>query len=149
MQQIDTLKSGNYMTKYIYSDINLERLTVGQQRTVKTLLKGKTYQDTANTLGVSTGTVYRQLKRVKDKHPNLYQEVMTVRKQQLAQRHKEALKRAEAHSRRYFRKKYNYEYMLKHGYYPWERWMYQPRAKQKNKESSESLRNSRNRDPVP
>ncbi len=97
------------MTKLDYKLISLERLTTGQQRTVKTLLKGKTYQDTANTLGVSVGTVYRQLKRIKDKHPSLYQEIMTVRKEQLAQRHQEALKRAEQHSKRYFRKKYNYE----------------------------------------
>jgi transposase len=118
------------MTKLSHNHINLEPLTIHQKCTVTTLLKGKTYKDTASTLGVSVGTVYRQLKRIRDKHPSLYQEIMTVRKEQLAQRHKEALKRAEAHSKRYFRKKYNYEYMLKHGYYPWERWMYAPREKQ-------------------
>lgn len=117
------------MTKPDYKFISLERLTVGQQRTVTSLLKGKTYQGVADTLGVSVGTVHRQLKRIRDKHPSLYQDIMTVRKEQLAQRHKQALKRAKEHSKRYFRKKYNYEYMLKYGYYPWERWMYQPRAK--------------------
>lgn len=112
------------MTNYPYRYINLEGLTKRQREVVNTLLKGNTYQGVADKLGVSIGTVYQQLKRVRDKHPSVYRAIMILRKEQLAQRHEEALERAEEHSRRYFRRRSNRQYKEKYGYYPWERWLY-------------------------
>ena len=109
-------------------DIDLSKLTAGQRAVITALLdsrmKTPTYKNVAKKLRVSVGTVYQQLKRVRDKHPRVYQAVMVQRKEQLAKRHQTALGNAKKHSRAYFRKKWNYEYMQKHGYYPWEAGLY-------------------------
>jgi transposase len=104
---------------------DLTPLTPGQRRVVLALLNARrstpTYEGVAKKLGVSVGTVYRHLKRVREKHPELYHSIMLERKHHLAQRHKEALKRAEENSRRYFYRRYNRQYKEKYGFYPWER----------------------------
>jgi transposase len=107
---------------------DLTPLTPGQRKVITALLNASkrtpTYQDVAKKLGVSVGTVYRHLKRVRDEHPELYQDIMLERKAQLDKRHVEAVNRARQNSRRYFRRKWNREYKEKHGYYPWERDLY-------------------------
>jgi transposase len=108
--------------------LDLHILSPGQRRIITTLLGGKlktsTYEGVATHLGISVGTVYQQLKRVRDKHPETYRQMMVVRKEQLAKRHEQALERAKQHSRAYFRRRCNRQYKEKHGYYPWERYAY-------------------------
>jgi transposase len=107
---------------------DLSPLTPGQQRVVSALLNARkhtpTYEGVAKKLGVSPGTVYSHLKRVREGHPELYQTIMLERKHQLSYRHRKALARAKANSRAYFRRKRNREYKAKYGYYPWERGSY-------------------------
>lgn len=104
---------------------DLRGLTLGQRRIIATLLSPRletpTYKRVADKLNLSLSTVYEQLRRVREHHPDLYQQIMLIRKAQLAKRHKKALKRAEAHSKQYFRRRYNREYKEKYGFYPWER----------------------------
>jgi transposase len=110
------------------TDLDLSPLTGGQRRVVEALLDAgrgvPTYKGVAEKLGVALGSVYTHLKRVRDNYPDLYDVVMLERKKQLAKRHQQALSRAERHSRQYFRRKWNREFQEKHGYYPWEAWLY-------------------------
>jgi predicted DNA-binding protein YlxM (UPF0122 family) len=105
----------------------LETLPKGQQRAIQALLdcpKARTYAEAAEVMGVSIGSLYQHLKRVRDKNPELYQRLMFFRKQQLEQRHREALARDQEHSQKWFRKKRNRAYFYRHGFWPWEYYLY-------------------------
>jgi transposase len=100
-------------------------LTKAQTRVVQCLLSGDygvalTYEQVARKLGVSVGTVYRQLKRVRDQHPDVYRTVMSWRKWQLENRHEAAVERAKQRTARWFRRKRARAYKEKYGVYPWE-----------------------------
>jgi transposase len=104
---------------------DLTGLTKGQRKVVHALLSATrntpTYQDVAKKLGVSLGTVYTQLKRIREQHPETYQSIMLERKAHLIRRHEKVLECAKENSRRYFYKRYNLQYKEKYGFYPWER----------------------------
>jgi transposase len=105
-------------------NLNLTGLTKGQRRTVALLLRSKSglaYQGVADRQGVSIGTVYQQLKRIRDKHPDTYSRIMEIRKTQLAYRHEKALERERKQSKAYFRRRYAKKYKAKYGFYPYER----------------------------
>jgi IS30 family transposase len=104
--------------------LDLTGLTKGQRRIVALLLRsqtGLTYQGVADRLGVSLGTVYQQLKRIRDKHPETYSRIMAIRKTQLAYRHDKAVERERKQSRAYFRRRYAKKYKAKYGFYPSQR----------------------------
>ena len=107
---------------------DITQLTPGQKRVVHALLsankKTPTYKSVAKKLGVSLGTVYTQLKRIREQHPETYQSIMLERQRHLAKRHEQSLNRAKAHSKDYHRRRYNHQYKEKYGYYPWERYAY-------------------------
>jgi hypothetical protein len=66
-------------------------ITPGQRRVVEALLSssyGKTYPAVAKELGVGLGTVHTHLRRLRTRWPELYDEIMAVRRGQLQARHK-------------------------------------------------------------
>ena len=69
-------------------------LPKGQQRVAILLVHGKgtTYRGVAEALGVSIGTVYTHLKRIRDDHPMTYAALMAYRQKQLERQDAEAVK---------------------------------------------------------
>ena len=104
------IKDRNHMT------LNLSSLPEGQQRAVAALVSGdqaRTYPEAAKVAGMSLGTLYTHLIRVKRNHPRVYKEVRKVREAQLAVRHHNALASAKAHTRTWFRRvRRNQRYLL-------------------------------------
>lgn len=85
--------------------LDLSPLPNGQRRAVRALISGeeaRTYQEAAKLGGMSLGTLYTHLQRVKKNHPNLYGKIRIHRKAQLAARHVRALAKAKAHTRDWF-----------------------------------------------
>ena len=92
-------------------------LTSGQIEVLDELIghkEARTYKQVAETLDISIGTVYAQLKRVRHKHPAIYKRAFAIRRTQLEKRNQEALARADSRSNQYFgnKRKHNYN-MLK------------------------------------
>lgn len=107
---------------------DLSPLPEGQRRVAEALIggsKARTYKEVAERLELSLGTVYEHLRRVRVNHPELYGAVMAYRKGQLEHRHRAAVEKDAAHSKRYFRRKAAYLYYLGFGYWPWERYVRQ------------------------
>jgi IS30 family transposase len=80
----------------------LATLPTGQRRVAKALIAddcGRTYVAVAQQLGVHLGTVHQHLRRIRQRHPHVYSALMSERARQLAERHRRALARAEAHSK--------------------------------------------------
>ncbi len=105
--------------------IDLSALPQGQYNAVIALIGGdeaRTYRQAANIAGISLGTLYTHLRRVRQKHPDLYDEIRSIRLSQLARRHIEAMIGDMEHSRVYFKRKANYRYYQRFGHWPWERW---------------------------
>ena len=100
---------------------DITRLPDGQLRAVVGLLGGdeaRTYRVASQFAGMSLGTLYTHLRRIRRNHPKLYDAIHKVRKAQLRQRHRDAVARAREHSRQYFRnlRKHNaYIYRLMFG----------------------------------
>lgn len=95
------IKDRNHMA------LNLSSLPEGQRRAVTALISGdqaRTYPEAAEEAGMSLGTLYTHLRRVKRNHPKVYEKVRRVRKNQLAVRHHNALASARAHTRVWFRR---------------------------------------------
>ena len=87
---------------------DLSSLPPGHARAVSALIFhdipwGRTYTEAADAAGMSLGTLYTHLSRVRQNHPELYAVICKVRKAQLAKRHREAVARATEHTRQYFR----------------------------------------------
>lgn len=61
------------------------------------------------------------LRRLRLREPEAYELVMEERRRQLAERHEEALGRADAHSAEWHRRQANRRYLLRFGHWPWER----------------------------
>lgn len=80
-----------------------------------------TYPEVAARLGIGLGTVHTHLKRLRAGHPDVYAAVMAERARQLARRHRAALARDAAHSRRWHRRQANRRFRARYGYWPWER----------------------------
>jgi DNA-binding CsgD family transcriptional regulator len=91
-------------------------VTPAERRVVRALFatpEGATYVAAAQQLGVSIGTVYSHLRRLRRREPELYNALMAMRREQLSVRHERAVRRAIARSaewhgrqsaRRYFRR---------------------------------------------
>jgi hypothetical protein len=74
------LKGRKHMTP------DLSSLPEGQRRAVRALISGeraRTYPEAAKLEGMSLGTLYTHLRRVKKNHPEVYEKVRRVRKAQL------------------------------------------------------------------
>lgn len=102
----------------------LGTLPTGRARVALALVltrEAPTYPEVAARLGLGVGTVHTHLRRLRERHPDVYAAVMTERARQLAQRHKDALLRDAAHSRLWHRKQANRRYHARYGYWPWER----------------------------
>ena len=107
------LKNRKHMTP------DLTSLPEGQRRAVRALISGeraRTYPEAAKLEGMSLGTLYTHLRRVKRNHPEVYKKVLRVRKAQLAVRHHNALDNARAHTRAWFRRVRRNERYLLYGY---------------------------------
>ena len=104
------IKDRNHMT------LELLSLPEGQRRAVSSLISGnhaRTYPEAAKEAGMSLGTLYTHLRRVRRNHPRVYKEVRRVRECQLAVRHHNALDNARSHTRAWFRRvRRNERYML-------------------------------------
>ncbi len=100
-------------------------LPPGQRRAVLALMggrKARTYRQAAQAANVSLGTLFTHLRRVRQRHPDLYEAIHAAhRLAQLERRHEEALERSEEHSYSYFKRKANYRYYQRFGHWPWER----------------------------
>ena len=88
------------------------QLPIGQREALDALVGQKeavTYRAAAESLGIGIGTLYTRLKRIRDKHPKIYNRAMAIRRTQLDYRHEEALAR-DSRSHQYFKnmKKHNY-----------------------------------------
>ena len=100
-------------------------LPKGQRQVAWALIGGRqapTYRQVAAKLGIHVGTVYQHLRRIRENAPTLYELIMEERRRQLAVRHEQVVKRAEAHSRAWHRKQANRRYYYHFGRWPWERW---------------------------
>lgn len=62
----------------------------------------RTYRETAAALGVSIGTLYEHLRRMRKHEPEFYALLMKKRAQQIAVRKEFSLARARAHTWRWF-----------------------------------------------
>ena len=101
---------------------DLSSLPPGQARAVSALIFhdipwGRTYTEAADAAGMSLGTLYTHLRRVRCNHPKLYAAVRKVRKAQLAVRHRNAVANAGAHTRAYFRRIRRSQLYLLAGYW--------------------------------
>lgn len=95
-------------SKTLHPALDFTALPRGQRRVAEALIQGtkaQTYKGVAEQLELSLGTVYEHLRRIRVNHPELYAALMEVRKGQLEQRHRAALTRDAAHTRRYFKRR--------------------------------------------
>ena len=92
-----------------YDMTDLSSLPPGQRRAVEALIGGggeaRTYPEAAEIADMSEGTLLTHINRVRQNHPELYEEIRIVRKAQLEVRHESAMENAKAHSRAYFRRR--------------------------------------------
>ena len=95
------IKSRNSMT------LDLSGVSKGQGNAIEGLIGGdraRTYQEASIAAGVSIGTLYTHLRRVRLRHPILYKKVIKIRRKQLSVRHSSAIANAKNHSRAWFRR---------------------------------------------
>ena len=82
----------------------LDTLPIGRRRVATVLVDdeaGRTYPAVAAILGLRLGTVHQHLRRIRLLHPAVYSALMKLRARQLNARHRRALARAKAHSKRW------------------------------------------------
>src|SRR5215831_16804475 len=82
----------------------LATLPAGQCRVAMALIadrSGRTYPAVAAELGIHLGTVHQQLRRIRHQRPEIYADLMKERARQLATRHRRAVARARAHSKKW------------------------------------------------
>ncbi len=82
------------------------QLPIGQREALDALVGQKeavTYRAASESLGIGIGTLYTQLKRIRDNKPLIYNRAMAIRRTQLDRRHEEALARADSSSHQYFK----------------------------------------------
>lgn len=102
-------------------------ITPGQRRVVESLLSSKhavTYGGVAARLGISVGTVYTHLRRLRLRSPTLYEAVMDIRRHQLEARHVLAVWRAQMHSDQWHRAQSARRHYRRFGCWPHERKFY-------------------------
>ena len=103
---------------------SLATLPPGQRRVAEALVGGEvapTYEQTADALGLHVGTVLGYLNRIRERRPDAHADLMALRRRQLGEWHRVALRRAAEHSRRWHRKQANRRYYYRFGRWPWER----------------------------
>ena len=94
----------------------LATLPPGRRRVAMALIAddgGRTYRALAAQLEVSLGTVHQHLRRIRLRHPQVYTAIMHERARQLANRHRGALERAQAHRDRWHemtRRRFRYRF---------------------------------------
>jgi len=91
--------------------------TAGQAKAIIALVCAATvptYAMAAGELGISVNTLRTHLRRVRLTNPDVWRVVKALRESQLSARHTQAVKRAQAHTDRYFRLRFYHEY----GYWP-------------------------------
>ncbi len=71
-------------------------------------------------MGVHVGILRVHLMRLRSRSPGVYDAMTDVRRLQLAGRHLDAEKRADAHSRHWHRKQARRRFFEAHGHWPWE-----------------------------
>ena len=74
----------------------LSQLPPGQAKALRAILdpdnpSGRTYKQAAEVAGISLGTLYTHLRRVRQNHPKIYAAVMGARSIQLEVRHQHAV----------------------------------------------------------
>jgi DNA-directed RNA polymerase specialized sigma24 family protein len=82
----------------------LATLPPGRRRVAMALVaddRGRTYPEVAEILGVHLGSVHQHLRRIRLRHPKIYATIMKARARQLRARHRQALAREKAHSKRW------------------------------------------------
>ena len=91
---------------------DLSSLPTRQMEAVEALLGddkyARTYQEASQIADMAESTLKTHLCRVKQNHPEVYQEIRIVREAQLAVRQRVAVENARQHSRQYFRKQNRY-----------------------------------------
>jgi hypothetical protein len=100
-----------------------DQLPPGQARAAIALLEvdpPRTYVGVATYLGVNVGTVYRHLRRIKDRRPNVYSSIMEERTAQLARYHAVVVERRQKRSLAWARRRYAARFRTIHGEWPWE-----------------------------
>ena len=86
--------SHNHMTSKL--EISYAQIPPGQIKALRAFIahdvpSGRTYKEAADAAGISLGTLYTHLRRVRQNHPEIYAATMEVRQQQLAVRHRHAV----------------------------------------------------------
>ena len=95
-------------SKTLHTALDFTGLPQGQRRVAEAFIQGtkaQTYKGVAEQLGLSLGTVYEHLRRIRLNHPELYDAMMEVRRGQLERRHQAAVTRDSEHTRRYFKRR--------------------------------------------
>ena len=83
-----------YMTSTLPA--RYRKIPYGQIRALRALIahdipSGRTYKEAADAAGISLGSLYTHLRRVRQNHPEIYAATMEVRAQQLEVRHQHAV----------------------------------------------------------
>ena len=102
--------------RIVYDLPDLSALPPGQRRAVESLIGGRiarTYPDAARIAGMSLGSLLTHVNRVRQRHPELYSAIRSVRLAQLARRHEDALAAASGRSAIYFRKRAGWRRQLR------------------------------------
>ena len=118
MDIVDAIKK-----QKLHDILDLSVLPPGQRRAVVAFIggnKARTYTEASDVAGMSLGTLFTHLHRVRLRHPALYEAIRVIRLSQLAKRHEEALQAAWEHSRAHFKRKANYRYYQRFGHWPCE-----------------------------
>jgi transposase len=78
------------------------------------------YRDVAQVFEVHLGTVHTHMRRIRARHPNLYDAVMAERRRQLDERHAAVVEERRERSLRWGRRRYAARFRQTHGRWPWE-----------------------------
>jgi transposase len=78
------------------------------------------YRAVSEALGLSLGTVYRHMARIRQNHPPLYRDAMSERRRLRHAKHVAALERRRKRSLLWGRRRYAAKYRSLHGRWPWE-----------------------------
>jgi hypothetical protein len=78
------------------------------------------YTDVSAAFGISLGTVHTHMRRIRQRRPDLYGEIMAERRRQLSARHDLVVAKRRRRSLLWARRRRAAEYRKAHGIWPWE-----------------------------
>jgi hypothetical protein len=78
------------------------------------------YPDIAAAFGIGLGTVHTHMRRIRQRRPDLYREIMAERQRQLAARHEAVLAERRRRSLLWVRRRRAAAHKRAHGVWPWE-----------------------------